>query len=1052
MFPATSHLEGAQRIGAGGCGLVYSANHARWGKVAVKVAISAEAEICQLFNSEYTLLRSLRHRAILKAHDYFLLEDRRPVIVMQLCDGGDFYQGADRMETRDRFRNLGQVLSALEYLHLLGMVHRDLKGENILLSTSAGAQLSDLGLAAAKDSETRERGGTLEYMAPEVIDNRGATPESDIYSLGVILYRLATRALPFISADPLQIISRKQTPDSAPWDDLAQKISPRFAKLVRQCIDPNPAERPKAIKDVAEQLVIDNLISAADFGLHQFDDYFHHHIYSYNASFCKQELKTLPSDVVVEHVHQAEATELGSSISDYLKLNGYSVTTKTDLISYSNDQATSRSSIRLCNRAVEKSETTKYTELDRFAFDATLSKLITKEVDPATADIIYKLTSGNLALVAALLRQLEREDRFDIRSGKLRLAPLEIYNFAPDQRYFEFAKEMIPRVPQESLEVAEFLASDTGDYPVGELITLGRLDRRQVDELQTCGFLENEAIARGYYRAYFYHTLDSVTSRRFHADWVKVIDETDSLPAITRERLLLHHHSLSGDAIAAVAAAMRLADLLQGEQELEEASSVLEFGCSLKGNRGDMRQYVKLLMNRANVLNKLGDFTKALSEYSKVVRFGRQIDDKEAVASAYKCVGDVYKGKRDYRRGSRALDRAIKFYGEEGDELELSHCYNNIGNICWINGDIADAATNYEKALTIQRSLGAMRDIASTLSNLGWIRYSQRNVEGSIVYFKESIEIKKQLNDLPELARTYNNLSVVYFEQDELLTSQDYLKQALEINQKIGAISELNINYDNFYEIEFRRGNYAKSREWLIEGLKNSPREADSVRGGFITSLAGLSILEGRYSKAGALIAAARAREAKVTDKLLSMRVAATGAEYYYCLQDFGQAYDHIQAAIEIADKIGETKNKASFLIRRSRVERAISRPLEEIAATLEEAEQLLAEVPAKRERHELILDYAELALVAQDADEMEAQLAQAIDFPEFDGIVTFRWRLYLLRGILEMQRGNFGRAVHFANDAVLAAKSLRMPESLWYSLSILGDCQRKQNQLEQSL
>ena len=394
----------------------------------------------------------------------------------------------------------------------------------------------------------------------------------------------------------------------------------------------------------------------------------------------------------------------------------------------------------------------------------------------------------------------------------------------------------------------------------------------------------------------------------------------------------------------------------------------------------------------------------------------------------------------------------MRFYGEKGNELELSHCYNNIGNICWINGDLAGAATNYEKALTIQRELGAMRDIASTLSNLGSLRCILHGYDNGIPLFKESIEIKKKLNDLPELARTYNNLAVAYFELDELATAHEYLKQSFEINQKIGANSELHYNYDNFHEIEIRRGNYSKAREWLIEGLKNSAREAHSARGGFITSLAALSIQEGRYSKAGALLAAARAREEKVTDRQFSMRLAATYADYYYCLQDYGHAYDYIQTAIEYAQKIGETKGNAIFLIRRARIERAISRPSAEVRATLDEAERFLAPLPGKRERHELILDCAEQALVTGDIREVENRLAQAIDYPEFDGIVTFRARLYLLRGQFEMQRENYGRAIPLLNDAVLAAKSSRMMEMLWFGLLALGDCQRQQSQLEQSL
>ncbi|TFH62156.1 MAG: hypothetical protein E4G91_07765, partial [Candidatus Zixiibacteriota bacterium] len=117
---------------------------------------------------------------------------------------GDFYGWAAEQLVKRRFQPLGTIVSALDYIHTLGIIHRDLKGENILLDGRFHARVTDLGLAVMGDSRNT-RAGTLEYMAPEIIDNREATPAADIYSLGVILFRLATGRLPFESSDPLQI-------------------------------------------------------------------------------------------------------------------------------------------------------------------------------------------------------------------------------------------------------------------------------------------------------------------------------------------------------------------------------------------------------------------------------------------------------------------------------------------------------------------------------------------------------------------------------------------------------------------------------------------------------------------------------------------------------------------------------------------------------------------------------------------------------------------------------------------------------------------------------
>ncbi|MCX6831662.1 MAG: serine/threonine-protein kinase, partial [candidate division Zixibacteria bacterium] len=182
MFPESAGLSGAQQIGEGGAGRVYSACHSQWGQVAVKVAIDSDPAAQSLFISEYTLLRSLSHPGIIRLLDFGHTLDHRSFIVMELLSGGDFYSWATGQPVERRFQPLGGIISALDYIHTLGIIHRDLKGENILFDGRHRARVTDLGLATSESESRNTRAGTLEYMAPEVIDNREATPAADIYS------------------------------------------------------------------------------------------------------------------------------------------------------------------------------------------------------------------------------------------------------------------------------------------------------------------------------------------------------------------------------------------------------------------------------------------------------------------------------------------------------------------------------------------------------------------------------------------------------------------------------------------------------------------------------------------------------------------------------------------------------------------------------------------------------------------------------------------------------------------------------------------------------
>ena len=103
-----------------------------------------------------------------------------------------------------------QVCGALENAHSNGIIHRDLKPENIMITESQTVKLMDFGLArSGGDSRLTRKGefvGTLSYLAPEVIQGKEVTPQSDLYALGIIIYELLTDRLPFSADDPLAVL------------------------------------------------------------------------------------------------------------------------------------------------------------------------------------------------------------------------------------------------------------------------------------------------------------------------------------------------------------------------------------------------------------------------------------------------------------------------------------------------------------------------------------------------------------------------------------------------------------------------------------------------------------------------------------------------------------------------------------------------------------------------------------------------------------------------------------------------------------------------------
>ena len=198
-----------EELGRGGMGVVYRA-HDRLTRqeVALKQVLSDSADL--EFNSksgksdhrlalaqEFKTLAGLRHPYIVSVLDYGFDETRQPYFTMRLLENPRPLVKAARNLTQDGIINLLlQLLQALDYLHRRGIVHRDLKPGNVQVENNEALRLLDFGLAM-ESKQARSAAGTIPYMAPEVIQGEQASPASDLFAAGVMLYEALTGRHPF---------------------------------------------------------------------------------------------------------------------------------------------------------------------------------------------------------------------------------------------------------------------------------------------------------------------------------------------------------------------------------------------------------------------------------------------------------------------------------------------------------------------------------------------------------------------------------------------------------------------------------------------------------------------------------------------------------------------------------------------------------------------------------------------------------------------------------------------------------------------------------------
>jgi len=245
-------------IGQGGMGTVYRAHDSVLDRdVALKLLTSVKLGTAgrSRLLTEARTVANLAHPNIVTVFDAGEV-DEQPYVVME------YIQGTTLNETSiDGIKAIvgvaKQICNALQYAHDQDIVHRDLKPENVIIQPDGVLRLMDFGLAISTTSRMTENGlimGTVAYMSPEQAFGYEITPASDLYSLGVMLYELTTKNLPFEAEDALSIITQHIHAPVVPPRAKNDQIPSPLNDLIVYLLNKDPLERPASAAEVLETM------------------------------------------------------------------------------------------------------------------------------------------------------------------------------------------------------------------------------------------------------------------------------------------------------------------------------------------------------------------------------------------------------------------------------------------------------------------------------------------------------------------------------------------------------------------------------------------------------------------------------------------------------------------------------------------------------------------------------------------------------------------------------------------------------------------------------
>lgn len=253
-------------IGEGGMGTVYKAYDRDLDRVValklLRAELTADSDAMRRFKQELLLASKISHKNILRIHD---LGDAGGIkfISMAFVEGEDLHAVLKREGKLplDRVLSIArQLCGALEAAHNEGVVHRDLKPHNVMIDRSGTAYISDFGLAKSLDAgavgmtRTGEYLGTPRYMAPEQVEAKPVDHRTDLYSLGLILYEMATGDVPFTGQTTLQLMYQRVKEKPKNPKEINPDLPDYLVKVIMGCLETKPERRYQSAAEILRDL------------------------------------------------------------------------------------------------------------------------------------------------------------------------------------------------------------------------------------------------------------------------------------------------------------------------------------------------------------------------------------------------------------------------------------------------------------------------------------------------------------------------------------------------------------------------------------------------------------------------------------------------------------------------------------------------------------------------------------------------------------------------------------------------------------------------------
>ena len=852
-------------LGEGGMGAVYKAKDVELGRmVALKVIrpdLARNRAILDRFKQELILATQVTHRNVVRIYDLGEAEGIK-FITMEFVEGEDLasiLHQRTKLPPREAVAIIEQVCRALEAAHNVGVIHRDLKPQNIMWETASGRILvMDFGLAKTLEgdrmTQTGAMVGTMEYMSPEQALAGNLDQRSDIFSLGLIFYELLTGQTPFRADSALASLIKRTQERVVPVSDFDKSVPPQLSQIVSRCLERDVALRYQSASELLADLELwsgtgksgiiaarlrpgprrwadDNkrllagaavllLLLVAVIG------YFLTRPQTAAIPEAKQDASAArPRSLAIlpfrNSSGDAKDDWIGSSVADMLStdigqsahLHAVSTDRLHQVLSDLHVGPETAVDPDMLRRVAQFSNADvlvsgQYARFgDQIVIDATIRDLAHDQTVPVKAQALVKDLPAAIDSLADSVRK-------NLSLSASVVEELKAQSFKPNTKSVdalrEFNEGSVLMRAGKNLDALKQLQLATNEDPDFALAfskladaqaELGFQNDAEQSSIRALNLAQNQNLPLP--EKY----LISASNARIMKDNKKAIEAYENLSK-----------SLPGD----VDVQYELGVLYLQSGEYDKARATFA-----KVLQSDPKN-IKALWQTGVVDNLTGNPQAALDALTQGLTLTIQFNNQEQRALILLSMGTSYRLLNKLDDALENYQQSIAINEKIGQKWGISAALNEMADVQATEGKPDAALASYNKSLVLLREIGMKGGVADTLTNMGTIYHDLGKFDQALDVFKQALQIQRETGDQAYEAQCLNNIANVYLTIGDNDNAFTYYQQALQLREKLGVPVDIADTLEGLSEAYTATGQYEQSMTGLMRALELARTAGDA--------------------------------------------------------------------------------------------------------------------------------------------------------------------------------------------------------------------------------